>query len=55
LPEPLKNLSRIVRISAKFRDLGAIVIPEDPSFTPTHKNKYGQDYAPPPKQGYPQP
>ena len=55
LPEPLKKLSRIVRISAESRDLGAIVIPEDPSFTPTHKNKYGQDYAPPPKQGYPQP
>ena len=55
LPEPLKNLSRIARISAESRDLGTIVIPEDPSFTPTHKNKYGQDYAPPPKQGYPQP
>ena len=55
LPEPLKNLSRIVRISAESRDLGTIVIPEDPSFTPAHKNKYGQDYAPPPKQGYPQP
>ena len=55
LPEPLKNLSRIVRISPESRDLGTIFIPEDPSFTPRHKNKYGQDYAPPPKQGYPQP
>src|SRR5262252_10059620 len=54
-PESLKNLSRAVRISAESRDLGTIVIPEDPSFTPAHKNKYGQDYAPPPKEGYPRP
>ena len=55
LPEALKNLTRAVRISAESRDLGTITIPEDPSFTPTHKNKYGQDYSPPPTQGYPQP
>ena len=54
-PESLKNLSRTVRISAESRELGTIVIPEDPSFTPAHKNKYGQDYAPPPKEGYPRP
>jgi hypothetical protein len=55
LPEALKNLTRAVRISSESRDLGTITIPEDPSFTPTHKNKYGQDYSPPPTQGYPQP
>ena len=55
LPEPLKHLTRAVRISAQSRDLGTLAIPEDPSFTPSHKNKYGQDYSPPPKQGYPQP
>ena len=55
VPEALKALTRTVRISADVRDLGTIVVPEDPGFTPTHKNKYGQDYAPPPKQGYPQP
>ncbi len=55
LPEALKGLRRQVRISSEARDLGTISVPQDPSFTPTHKNKYGQDYAPPPKQGYPQP
>jgi plastocyanin len=55
LPEPLKNLTRTLHISSESRDLGTIIIPEDRSFTPVHKNKYGQDYPPPPKQGYPQP
>jgi len=53
--EELKALTRIVRITADSRELGTIVVPQDPGFTPAHKNKYGQDYAPPPKQGYPQP
>jgi hypothetical protein len=35
--------------------LGTIAIVEDPAFSPAHKNKYGQDYPPPPKPGYPQP
>ena len=55
VPEALKTLTRTVHVSDEARDLGTIVVPEDPGFTPTHKNKYGQDYAPPPKQGYPQP
>jgi plastocyanin len=54
-PEVLKGLTRIVHLSTDSRDLGTIVVPEDPAFTPAHKNKYGQDYSPPPKQGYPQP
>jgi len=54
-PEALKGLTRTVRLSADSRDLGTMVVPEDPAFTPAHKNKYGQDYPPPPKQGYPQP
>ena len=37
------------------RELSTIVVPQDPGFTSSHKNKYGQDYAPPPQQGYPQP
>ena len=53
-PEALKALTRGVRVAADSRDLGTITVPTDPSFTPTHKNKYGQDYAPPPKQGYSQ-
>jgi plastocyanin len=52
LPESLKGLSREVHITADSHDLGTIQVQQDPSFTPTHKNKYGQDYAPPPKQGY---
>jgi len=46
---------RIVNVSGESRDLGSVAVMEDPAFTPTHKNKYGQDYAPPPKEGYPQP
>jgi plastocyanin len=53
-PEALKGLTRAVRVSAEQRDLGVIPVPQDPGFTPAHKNKYGQDYAPPPKQGYSQ-
>jgi len=55
VPEALKALTRNVSISAESRDLGTIAVPEDPGFTPAHKNKYGQDYPPPPKQGYSQP
>src|SRR5215469_8620209 len=54
LSEILKNLTRTVSITAESSGLGTMVIPEDPSFTPVHKNKYGQDYSPPPKPGYPQ-
>ena len=55
LPEDLKTLTRTVTISSTSRDLATIQVPENPSFTPTHKNKYGQDYAPPPGPGYPHP
>jgi plastocyanin len=53
LPEDLNALTRPVAISASSKELGTIQIPENPSFTTTHKNKYGQDYAPPPSPGYP--
>ena len=55
VPEELKALTRSLHISTESRDLGIIAVAEDPSFSPVHKNKYGQDYAPPPKPGYPQP
>jgi hypothetical protein len=55
VPETLKDLTRTTWISGDSRDLRNITVQENPSFTPAHKNKYGQDYAPPPKQGYPQP
>ena len=55
VPEALKKLTRTVQISDESRELSSIVVPQDPGFTSTHKNKYGQDYAPAPKPGYPQP
>ena len=53
LPVALKGLTRSVQISYETHDLGAIVVPQDPGFTSAHKNKYGQDYAPPPQANYP--
>jgi hypothetical protein len=55
LPKELKSLARTVQVSPSSRDMGTIVVPEDSAFSTTHKNKYGQDFAPPPKQGYSQP
>jgi plastocyanin len=55
LPEELKALSKSLHISPELRDIGSIAVAEDPAFSPAHKNKYGQDYPPPPKPGYPQP
>ena len=52
-PEALKPLKRTVQITGDSRDLGTIVVPQDPGFSTSHKNKYGQDYAPPPGQNYP--
>jgi plastocyanin len=53
--EDLQGLTRTVIISAGAKELGTVDVPENPSFSLAHKNKYGQDYAPPPKQGYPHP
>lgn len=55
LPEELKRLTRTVHISQDSRDLGTIVVRQDADFAPAHKNKYGQDYPPAPKEGYPHP
>ncbi len=55
LPEDLKTLTRRVAISSSGADLGTIDVPENPSFTTIHKNKYGQDYTPPPTPGYSHP
>jgi plastocyanin len=51
LPEDLKKASRVVTISDSTRSLEAVQIVENPSFTPEHKNKYGQDYIPPANTG----
>ena len=48
LPEDLKSLVRTVTIADSSKDLLTIAVPENPSFSGAHKNKYGQDYPPPP-------
>jgi plastocyanin len=54
-PEDLKGLVVPVTISHSERSLGAIKVVENPNFTLAHKNKYGQDYVPPPSAGYTSP
>jgi len=55
LPDDLKTLTRAVNISPASKELGTIQIPENPSFTSAHKNKYGQDYTTPPVPSYSHP
>ncbi len=55
LSEDVRTLTRTVTISSPSTDLGTIGVPENPSFSPTHKNKYGQDYTPPPTPSYSHP
>jgi plastocyanin len=55
LPEDLKALTRTVTVSSTAKDLGAIGVLENPSFSLAHKNKYGQDYNPPPAPPYSHP
>jgi plastocyanin len=50
--DDLTKLTRVVRISDSARDLGAIAVAANPNFNASHKNKYGQDYVPPPDTGY---
>ena len=52
LPEDLKTLERTVTISGPSRALEPIRVVNNPDFTLAHKNKYGQDYVPPPTTGY---
>jgi plastocyanin len=54
-PEDLKSLTRVVTISGTSRNLGPIHLVEIPNFTPSHKNKYGLDYVPPPNPDYNRP
>ena len=55
LPDDLKALARRVNITSSTTDLGTIEVPQNPSYTAEHKNKYGQDYAPPPTPSYARP
>jgi plastocyanin len=54
-PEHLKELARVVTISDSSRKIGPFEVLENPTFTPTHKNKYGLDYVPPPNPDYDRP
>lgn len=54
-PDDLKNVDRVVAISSSSRALETIHIVDDPNFTTAHKNKYGEDYVPPPTGGYSEP
>jgi plastocyanin len=51
-PDELKGLSQRVLVSESMRSLGNIRVIENPNFTTAHKNKYGQDYVPPPRSNY---
>lgn len=57
LPESLKQLVRTISISSSSssRSLTPVQIAENPDFTTAHKNKYGQEYTPPPNADYPRP
>jgi plastocyanin len=55
LPENLKNLNRQVVIAESTRSLGPIRVVDNANSTAAHKNKYGQDYVPPPRPNYVRP
>jgi plastocyanin len=52
IPADLKALTRTVTIPPETQNLGSISVVENSSFSSAHKNKYGQDYTPPPSQDY---
>src|SRR3984893_13728206 len=54
-PENLKSLTRVIEISESSRTLPPLRVMDNPDFTLAHKNKYGQEYVPPPNPGYVQP
>jgi plastocyanin len=51
-PDDLKKLDRNVTISATARSLELVQVTNNSDFTLAHKNKYGQEYVPPPASGY---
>src|SRR5580704_396861 len=53
--ENLKSLTHVIEISGSSRALPHLRVMENPDFTLAHKNKYGQEYIPPPNPGYVQP
>jgi hypothetical protein len=55
LPEDLRKLTRTITVNSTSKDAGQFLVHENPSFTSSHKNKYGQDYTPPPTPDYSHP
>jgi plastocyanin len=55
LPDELKKLDRVVVISPTERAIGPIRVLPNPDFNAAHKNKYGEDYVPPPSSTYDHP
>lgn len=53
LPEDLKEFTREITLTDAGKSLGVVRVAENPNFSAEHKNKYGQDYVPPPPVGYP--
>jgi plastocyanin len=52
LPDDLRSLDRIVEVSGSARSLDLIRVIQNSDYNLAHKNKYGQDYVPPPSAGY---
>jgi plastocyanin len=50
--DQLKSLDRDLTISAASRSIDGVHVPESAEVTLAHKNKYGEDYVPPPSGGY---
>lgn len=50
--DDLKKLERTVTISETTRSLDPVQLKTSSDFTLAHKNKYGQEYVPPPEAGY---
>jgi plastocyanin len=55
LPEDLKKQTRTVTISSTNRTLPPIHLSVSPNINTAHKNKYGQEYVPPPDNAYSHP
>jgi plastocyanin len=51
-PEDLQVLERDVEVSSSARALGAVRVTVNPNWSLAHKNKYGQEYVPPPSGAY---
>lgn len=50
--DQLKSLERTVTIAPGSRSIDGVEVAESPDVTLAHKNKYGEDYVPPPSSGY---